>query len=272
MLSSIRSWVYSFPGQYDQVVADLRKETANRFTEFDPMDIEPHLDWNSYDRATEFSSGSITVNFVVYDHSYTVLENCRVRKPKSFDSIDDKTATKTKNWVTVIKDEPNPDAWHSVVEPRVKAAQRSCGEVLPLPRQGNWPTFYGHKPFAVDDPSIGSVRCWYYTFRANWDDVVGTLSTDLKKRGYRRDPSYSDKRSVTFRRGELDNIGITLDDDSYMLFRDARGMGSFGTPSHTSPSPGWVFVARNEPVCGFNLESARKLDAEVAKSSPSPSG
>jgi hypothetical protein len=273
-ISGIRCWVYSFPGQYDKVVDKLRELTGGRFTEFDPDTLEPRIYWNSFDRATEFSTGAVTVNHLIYDHSYTVLENCKVRNLESFKLIDDKTAKKTRGWVTVVKNEPNPEVWHGDEHPHFQAAigwsqvQTGNGwkteERLPLPQQAGWPDFFGHKPFAVWDGGPGNVRYWNYTFRANWDDVVRATTKDLESRGYHKDGK-STPTGITFRRGMLQIISITLDDDSYILYRDTRGASR---RPHGFSSPGWLFVTRAEPVSGSNLRFAQRSDKEHAKLTP----
>ena len=278
-LSGIRCWVYSFPGQYIEVVTELRKRIGSRFTEFDPDTLEPRIYWDSFDRATEFTTGSVTVNYLIYDHSYTVLENCRVQNLESFNLIDDKTAKKVKGWITVIRNEPNPDVWAGDEQPHFKAGKGdqiqtakgwSTEVKLPIPQQANWPEFYGNKPFAVWDGDIGNVRDWYYTFRANWDDVIKSTKNDLEKRGYSSDKKFNTPTEISFRRGMLNIISITLDDDSYSLYRDTRGADSVsvGRPSHGSASRGWVYVIRADPVSGMNLRFADRSDKEAAKSTP----
>lgn len=271
-LSGIRSWVYSFPGKFDGVVQELRKSTGDRFTEFDPNYLEPRIDWDSFDRATEFSTGAVTVDYLIYDHSYTVLENCKIRPLKAFYLIDDKTAKEAKGWVTVIINEPNPEVWQSKGPPVFRAARSwSNDERLPLPQQANWPMFFDNKPFAVIDSGGGDVRYWYYTFQANWDDVIRLTKNDLGKRGYAwisgavplhgGDGRYTADKEITFRRGGLLIISIVLADDSYTLYKDARGSGPPGSAtSHSSPSPGWLFVIRAEPVSGPNLKFAERAD------------
>jgi len=261
-LSGIRSWVYSFPGEFDAVVQSLRSKTASRFTEFFPLGLEPRIYWDSFARATEFSTGAVTVNYLTYDNSYTVLENCKVQSLKSFKLINDKTATKKKGWITVIRNEPNPDIWHNEENPRFEAAKGMSGEKkLPIPNQSSWPTFFGAKPIAVSDSDVGNVRYWYYTFRASWDDLTQFAKDELGPKGYIFGVQL--EHGLTCRRGMFSQISIVLDDDSYHFYKDSRGVEMHaGGPPHESQSPGWVFLVRAEPVSGPNLDFAnRKVPA-----------
>lgn len=112
----IRTWVYSFRGNFDELISTGPKALGPRFgkSEFTKLRFGGS-ESRAFDRGVQFSAGSITISILIYDNSYTFLENCRVRDSKSWEEVF-KNMSKEKGWVTVIRNEPNPGMWKSVAE------------------------------------------------------------------------------------------------------------------------------------------------------------